>query len=135
MDGYVYNGFEIGQDFRAALEEINHRIGFPEREKYIDVEIYVDGKLFQKTFTKGLKGDSYTKDNKEINYLYLMDSTKNVDEDTENEGYEEFLLDELQDIYYNDIGWKPNFIHLLIDETEDDIEERILGINFYFKTT
>jgi hypothetical protein len=126
MDGYVYNSFEIGEHFRDALEEINERIGFPERTEFIDVEIYVNGKLFQRTFSKGFKGYSLVKNNKEMNYFHLMD----VDKDEEGE----YEYSNMQDIYYNNIGLKPDFIHLLIDEDLEDINEKIFGVNFYFKT-
>lgn len=122
MDGFVYKGFEIETDFLDALEEINEKIGFPGRTEFIDVEIYVNGKLFQRTYAQGFKTDNGSV--KKI--LVLQNAFKNPAND-------EFIYEDSHDIYYGNSQWEPDFIHLLIDEDLEDINQRILSVNFYFK--
>ena len=133
MPGIVYNEFEVMTDLEDVIEDINKKIDFPKEEEFTNVDIYVDGKLFLRTYAMGMKLKSYnTKNGKTKYYLSFLEVNHNIKPDPDEDEWEDdekSNVGSLLDFYFNDMGLKPDFVHLFSGE-----EYLSSSLALYFKS-
>jgi hypothetical protein len=133
MAGIVYNEFEIITDLEDVIKDINQKINFPKEEEFTNVDIYVNGELFLRTYAMGLKLKSYnSKNGKARYYISFLEVNHDIELDKDEDDYaddEKSNVGSLLDFYFNDMGWKPDFIHLFSGE-----EYLSSSLALYFKS-